>query len=229
MDQLAKVLRILEKSEEFRLLLEIILAIGNYMNGSTFRGCANGFSIDILENISSVKSSTKNGYTLMHYFTEYLQKNYPNLIDFPQKENLSDDMSYCSKLDLDFLTSQVNELDKNLLFVEKEFTFFESVKNDPFASIFKPFIEKSKQKVVKVKSLSQIVSSSFDNIKKYFVLDKSCSCQEFLSITSKFFVSFETAIDENAQRYLRAQKLNNKSNDSKGDLDSMISRMKNFK
>ena len=231
MQQLAKVLGTLEKSEDYRLLLEIILAIGNYMNGSTFRGCANGFSYDILEKLATVKSSTKNGYTLIHYITEYIEKNHPNLIDFPHRDNLLDDSIYCSRLDLDFLLSQVNELDKNLSFVEKEYSQFVSIKDDPFASIFKPFIEKAKKMIVIIKNSSKLVTSSFEKIKKYFVLDSGCTCQEFLGITCKFFNSFDKAINENTERKQRIQKLNSQpvsSGNSKGDLDSMISKMKNF-
>ena len=43
-------------SEELYHLLQMILAMGNYMNGGTTRGQADGFHIEILCKLHNVKS-----------------------------------------------------------------------------------------------------------------------------------------------------------------------------
>jgi len=43
-------------STNFKKILEAILAIGNYMNGSTARGGAYGFKLDALTKLHTIRS-----------------------------------------------------------------------------------------------------------------------------------------------------------------------------
>lgn len=54
--------------------LEIILAFGNYLNGTTNRGGAYGFKLDTLSKISEIKSND-NKKTLLVYIVEYIGDN----------------------------------------------------------------------------------------------------------------------------------------------------------
>jgi dishevelled associated activator of morphogenesis len=59
------------RSKKLKKLLEIILALGNYMNRGQ-RGNAVGFRISSLNRLSDTKSSTKNT-TLLHYLVDTLE------------------------------------------------------------------------------------------------------------------------------------------------------------
>ena len=50
----------------FKQVLETILALGNYLNGSTSRGGAYGFKLEGLLKLGSVKS-VDNKESLLHY------------------------------------------------------------------------------------------------------------------------------------------------------------------
>lgn len=54
------------ESDKFRRVLEHILAIGNYLNGSTPRGGAYGFKLDTLMKLHTLKSVDPR-VTLMHF------------------------------------------------------------------------------------------------------------------------------------------------------------------
>ena len=54
-------------------LLEIVLALGNYMNRGQ-RGNAKGFLISSLNNMVDTKSSLNRHVTLLHYLVEVLEK-----------------------------------------------------------------------------------------------------------------------------------------------------------
>lgn len=57
-------LKNMKESESFSELLKIVLAVGNYMNGGSFRGGAAGFKLDALNKLADVRSTTQKGKTL---------------------------------------------------------------------------------------------------------------------------------------------------------------------
>lgn len=61
----------IKKNENFHKWLEVILAHGNYLNGTSNRGGAWGFRIDILAKLNELKT-TDNKKTLMLYLVEYV-------------------------------------------------------------------------------------------------------------------------------------------------------------
>lgn len=61
------------KSRNLRQILEIILALGNFMNRGQ-RGNASGFRISSLANLIDTKSSTSKHVTLLHYLVDLIEK-----------------------------------------------------------------------------------------------------------------------------------------------------------
>lgn len=65
--------REVSRSRRLRRLLEIVLALGNYMNRGA-RGNATGFRLTSLNRLADTKSSAAKGTTLLHYLVEILEK-----------------------------------------------------------------------------------------------------------------------------------------------------------
>ena len=63
----------LSKSRHLKKLLEIVLALGNYMNRGQ-RGNASGFRIGSLNKIGDTKSSLNKRVTLLHYLTDIIEQ-----------------------------------------------------------------------------------------------------------------------------------------------------------
>jgi hypothetical protein len=63
-----------EKNKQFHQWLEVVLAFGNYLNGTTNRGGAYGFKLDTLAKLSELKSND-NKKTLFYYIVEYIGDN----------------------------------------------------------------------------------------------------------------------------------------------------------
>ncbi|XP_074646006.1 uncharacterized protein LOC141902259 [Tubulanus polymorphus] len=74
-DLIIEACSLLKNSENLRYLLEIVLVCGNYMNGGTARGQADGFNLDILNKIKDVKGVQNSmnllNYTVRMYITKY--------------------------------------------------------------------------------------------------------------------------------------------------------------
>ena len=60
-----------EDSICLKRMLEVVLALGNYLNGGTVRGGAHGFKLETLLKLQSIKS-TDNQITLLNYLAELL-------------------------------------------------------------------------------------------------------------------------------------------------------------
>lgn len=65
--------REVSRSRRLRRLLEIVLALGNYMNRGA-RGNASGFRLTSLNRLADTKSSAAKGTTLLHYLVQILEK-----------------------------------------------------------------------------------------------------------------------------------------------------------
>uniref|UniRef100_A0A2C9KSY1 FH2 domain-containing protein n=1 Tax=Biomphalaria glabrata TaxID=6526 RepID=A0A2C9KSY1_BIOGL len=65
------------RSRRFKKLLELVLALGNFMNKGQ-RGNALGFKISSLGKMMDTKASTNKNMTLLHYIVELIEKKVDN-------------------------------------------------------------------------------------------------------------------------------------------------------
>ena len=68
-----------KKSTKFKKVLEVVLALGNYLNGGSFRGAAYGFKLDALNKLRDTKSADGDT-TLLHYLVKLVNKKYPEAV-----------------------------------------------------------------------------------------------------------------------------------------------------
>ena len=71
-------------SKRFVRLLEVVLKLGNFLNGGTGRGGSYGFRLDSLNKLATIKS-VDNKRTLMNYLVSWSQSNDPELLDVDQE------------------------------------------------------------------------------------------------------------------------------------------------
>jgi diaphanous 1 len=74
-----------EVKASYRLVqvLELILALGNYLNGGNARGQAFGFKLEILTKLRDTRSGSAK-YTLIHYLVHLIERLVPGLLQFYQ-------------------------------------------------------------------------------------------------------------------------------------------------
>ena len=63
----------LKSSRSLVKILEMVLAVGNHLNGGSFRGAARGFKLDALLKLMDVKGCNKKT-TLLHFVVSELLK-----------------------------------------------------------------------------------------------------------------------------------------------------------
>ncbi|KAI0244198.1 hypothetical protein L0F63_007271 [Massospora cicadina] len=72
---------VLSQSENIPQLFQIILVVGNFMNGSGFRGGAYGFKVHTLTKLVDTKTAD-NKTTLVHFLVRMLTSCYPEVLEF---------------------------------------------------------------------------------------------------------------------------------------------------
>lgn len=70
-------LKAIKSSRSLKKIYEIILALGNYLNGGTKKGGAYGFKINTINKLANTKT-TDNKATLMHFLVKIVNEKSPN-------------------------------------------------------------------------------------------------------------------------------------------------------
>lgn len=98
------------KNKKFKYLIEEILAVGNYLNGTSVRGGAYGFQIDALEKLNDLKMANYPKKNLLMYIIEkYEKKHGTSAID--SNEDL-ENYELASKTPLSQLQTDLGEIRK---------------------------------------------------------------------------------------------------------------------
>uniref|UniRef100_A0A5F8GV30 Dishevelled associated activator of morphosis 2 n=1 Tax=Monodelphis domestica TaxID=13616 RepID=A0A5F8GV30_MONDO len=131
--------RELTRSRQLKRLLEVVLAIGNYMNKGQ-RGGAYGFRVSSLNKIADTKSSIDRNISLLHYLIMILEKNFPDILNIPAElQHLPE----AAKVNLSELEKEINNIRKGLRAVEVELEYQKHQKResgDKFIPIMSDFI-----------------------------------------------------------------------------------------
>ncbi|KAI4895588.1 hypothetical protein NFI96_000899 [Prochilodus magdalenae] len=127
------------QSRSLRQLLEVVLALGNYMNKGQ-RGNAYGFKVSSLNKIADTKSSIDKNVTLLHYLITILEQKYPKVALF--QEDLQN-VSEAAKVNMTELEKEMNNLRSGLKSVEAELEYQKARPadaGDKFVSVVSQFI-----------------------------------------------------------------------------------------
>ncbi|KAJ3318996.1 hypothetical protein HDV06_006747 [Boothiomyces sp. JEL0866] len=179
-------------SKAFYNLLQVVLVIGNFLNGSTFRGNAKGFKIDSLLLLKDTKAEANNRFycpTLLHYIARILDKQYPGTVDFM---NEMDQAVYVGRMNIPNLLACVKDLEEGLLHLEKEMDEWIELITHPsdlFISTFQVFIVSAKDKLETIKKEMGILETRMQSLFEMFgedENDRKDSPQDFFETLYKF-------------------------------------------
>lgn len=134
----------IKKSNSLKLVFTLILSIGNYMNGSTSKGCAYGFKLASLNQLMRSRT-VDNSSTLMEYLYEFVSnpKNdtYKEAMSFPKDLQALDD---ATTVDISVLRQNISQIRMKLARIKKRIDNFNDKQlitrmGDNFYNTMKPF------------------------------------------------------------------------------------------
>jgi len=163
--------RELRGNQKFKTLLQVVLMIGNSLNGSTFRGNASGFQIQSLLKLKETRT-TRGGpqcRTLLHYLARVIMKKDPSIATFI--EDLSH-LEAAARVSVASTLQSVDSLVSGFLLVKEELQehrkLAETGLNDRFVPVMQTFIHGATPAIEALKNMRTSVEVEVRSLLAYF-------------------------------------------------------------
>ncbi|KAG8810123.1 hypothetical protein FRC17_003080, partial [Serendipita sp. 399] len=147
-----------------------VLAVGNALNGGTFRGGARGFQLEALLKMKETKTAKADPEcpTLLHYLAKVLLRSDSSLVMFI--EGLPH-VEAAARISVQFILSSVNSLYVGLEKVKDEVKLSKTAAldpNDAFIKIMEPFVFRMQPGLDALKSSSDALDAELKEMLSYF-------------------------------------------------------------
>lgn len=196
MDTISAAIDQINDSVKIKKLLEVILAIGNYMNGSTPRGGAYGFKLDALTKLHTIKS-TDQRVNLLHFIVRHLEDHQPELLAFPgELRHVTD----AKRISLRQLKADVASYVSELTMLQGQVRASENSKipEDRFYSVMNPFATDAADIIDELKRDLSNLDTSFTEVVTCFGEDiRKVGTEEFFTLISDFVEQFKSSYRQN--------------------------------
>ncbi|KAM9075207.1 disheveled-associated activator of morphogenesis 2 isoform 2-T5 [Megaptera novaeangliae] len=185
--------RELIRSKRLAQMLEVVLAIGNFMNKGQ-RGSAYGFRVASLNKIADTKSSIDRNISLLHYLIMILEKHFPDILNMPSElQHLPE----AAKVNLAELEKEVGNLRRGLRAVEVELEYQKRQvwdPNDKFVPVMSDFITVSSFSFSELEDQLNEARAKFSKALMHFGEQASkMQPDEFFGIFDTFLQAFSEA------------------------------------
>eukprot|EP01087_Luapelamoeba_hula_P014294 TRINITY_DN416_c0_g1_i1.p1 TRINITY_DN416_c0_g1~~TRINITY_DN416_c0_g1_i1.p1 ORF type:complete len:1319 (+),score=366.00 TRINITY_DN416_c0_g1_i1:197-4153(+) len=179
-----------EKSPKFKQVLEIVLALGNYLNGNTFRGRAYGFKLDGLTKLRDTKAADGQT-TLLHYLVQLVESKYPDAVDFPKELR---HVPRAARVVLSVVQSTVGQLNAGMKSVEAEIPQVDSTDpKDKYKEVMTEFVDKKKPLVTDIEASEKTMEEEFKRVAGSFGEPPDTTPDQFFGTINSFLTGFEQA------------------------------------
>ncbi|XP_037934330.1 disheveled-associated activator of morphogenesis 1 isoform X2 [Teleopsis dalmanni] len=186
------------RSRRLRKLLELVLALGNYMNRGA-RGNASGFRLASLNRLADTKSSAAKGTTLLHYLVQVIDRKFRDLL------KLEDDIPHvreASKVSLGEMEKDIQTLRTGLAELVREIEFHRASgpaqQSDRFLPVMREFHATASVRFAELEDRFQDMKTRFDRAVRLFGEDGSIlQPDEFFGIFDAFLSAFSEAKQDN--------------------------------
>uniref|UniRef100_UPI00358F7C6A formin-like protein 2 n=2 Tax=Myxine glutinosa TaxID=7769 RepID=UPI00358F7C6A len=186
-DALIAASRSIKSSEKMKKILELVLAFGNYMNGSK-RGAVYGFKLQSLDLLSQTKTTDRK-QTLMHYLEKVVKNR------FPEINNFHDDFCFlekAGKVSLEGMAEGMQELQKGMELAQREVSLHDcSTLLQEFVSKNGPILNKLSEDYKTAKEVYQTTVEFFGET------PKTLPPSAFFPLFVRFFAAYKKAEKDN--------------------------------
>lgn len=205
----------IKASRGFPKVLEVVLAVGNYLNGTSARGGAYGFRIDILSKLNDVKSSSHVRGSLLNYIANQADSKVPQCKDLVQQLA---PVHEAAEHSLSQLENDLKAMHLSLTLIKKEMEEMEGLPDEvakPFKTKMGRFLSRidkiwqdTNKEMEATRSQLQEVMSSYGEDLNSRASEQDPS-QKFFGLLSTFVHGYREALEFN-KKMLTAQANNNK-------------------
>ncbi|KAK1903273.1 Formin-like protein 3 [Dissostichus eleginoides] len=187
----------IKSSQKLKKILEIILALGNYMNSSK-RGAVYGFKLQSLDLLLDTKSTDRK-LTLLHYIANVVKEKYSQVALF------YNELHYVEKaaaVSLDNVLMDVRELQRGMELTKREYSMH------GHNTMLKDFITHNENKLKKLQEDAKIAQDAFDEAVKFFGENsKTTPPSVFFPVFVRFIRAYRQAEEDNEHKKRQEQLL----------------------
>ncbi|XP_062862920.1 disheveled-associated activator of morphogenesis 1 isoform X2 [Trichomycterus rosablanca] len=194
-----------QQSRNLDQLLEVVLALGNFMNRGP-RGNAYGFRLSSLNKLVDTRSSADKNVTLLHYLITLLEQKFPQVALFHQElQNVPE----AAKVNMTELEKDVNHLRNGLRSVEAELEYQKTrppESGDKFVSVVSQFITVAGFTFSEVEDSLQEAKETFQRAVRNFGEEpNTAQTDDFFGIIDQFLQAFAEAKQDNENMHKRKE------------------------
>uniref|UniRef100_A0A8C6UYC7 Formin-like 2a n=1 Tax=Neogobius melanostomus TaxID=47308 RepID=A0A8C6UYC7_9GOBI len=187
----------IKSSQKLKKILEIILALGNYMNSSK-RGAVYGFKLQSLDLLLETKSTDRK-ITLLHYIANVVKEKYEQVTLF------YNEMHYVEKaaaVSLENVLLDVKELQRGMELTKREYSMH------GHNTMLKDFITHNEAKLKKLQDDAKVAQDAFDEVVKFFGENaKTTPPSVFFPVFVRFVKAYRQAEEDNEHKRRQEQLL----------------------
>merc|ERR1712130_392553 len=185
-------------------MLELILAVGNFLNGGTFRGGAYGFKLETLSKITEVRAADGKSNMLNYIATLCESKDkYKDLLtiqeDFPHIAQACDESIPQAQSDLNKLKAELNQVANAVKTAPPQ-------EGDKFVDVMTAFHGKAEKVLEETIDLHTKLEKDYKEVLEYFGEAPATESQSFFKNIQAFLESFDKAQKDNVRRKQMAEK-----------------------
>lgn len=222
------------RSRRLRKLLELVLALGNYVNRGNARGNACGFRLASLNRLVDTKSSCSKGTTLLHYLVQVLESRFRDILE------IEDDMPFvktAARVSMADLQKEVVNLKNGLQDVQREIEFHRGqvqvLQGDMFLPSMRDFQAQATCRLAETEDLFQDMKTRFDRAVRLFGEDSAgIQPDEFFGIFENFLQALTDArqdvesmrkkVEEDERRSKQEQDLKRRTMERKNSREGLL-------
>ncbi|KAM3657483.1 formin-like protein 3 isoform 5-T5 [Ammospiza maritima maritima] len=178
-----------KSSQKLKHMLEIILALGNYMNSSK-RGAVYGFKLQSLDLLLDTKSTDRK-MTLLHFIALTVREKYPELATFWQELHF---VEKAAAVSLENVLLDVKELGRGMELLRRECGQHES-------AVLRSFLGGSEAQLERLQRDARTAEDAYNTVVRYFgESPKTTPPSVFFPVFVRFIHSYKDAEQENETR-----------------------------
>ncbi|XP_048658625.1 formin-like protein 3 isoform X7 [Marmota marmota marmota] len=145
-----------KSSQKLKQMLEIILALGNYMNSSK-RGAVYGFKLQSLDLLLDTKSTDRK-MTLLHFIALTVKEKYPDLTNFWHELHF---VEKAAAVSLENVLLDVKELGRGMELIRRECSIHDN-------SVLRSFLSTNEGKLDKLQRDAKTAEEAYNAVVRYF-------------------------------------------------------------
>ncbi|XP_051819041.1 formin-like protein 3 isoform X4 [Antechinus flavipes] len=178
-----------KSSQRLKQMLEIILALGNYMNSSK-RGAVYGFKLQSLDLLLDTKSTDRK-LTLLHFIALTVKEKYPELAGFWHELHF---VEKAAAVSLENVLLDVKELGRGMELIRRECSLHDN-------SVLRNFLSANEGKLDKLQRDARTAEEAYNTVVRYFgESPKTTPPSVFFPVFVRFIRSYKEAEQENEAR-----------------------------